>query len=88
LNRLEQLELMRQKFLAEVRQFLTDIPEDEIKVNIDLHPEEADLLRQLEKEAAKLEWVAGTNMGHRWYSSNNGATSDNAVSGGEVTVYL
>lgn len=88
MSRLEQLELMRQKFLAEVRQFLTDVPMDEIKVEIDLHPEEPDLLRQLADEAQKLEWAYGVNMGHQWYSSNDDGVADDIVDGGDVTVYL
>jgi flagellar biosynthesis/type III secretory pathway protein FliH len=86
-SRLEQLELMRQKFLAEVRQFLTGIPEGEIKVEIDLYPEEPDLLRQLEEEAAGLGWIPGTNMGHRWYSSSDVVAGD-AIDTGGTTVYL
>lgn len=79
---------MRQEFLAEVRQFLIDIPEGEVKVDIDLYPSEPDLLRQLEKDAAELGWALGTNMGHRWYSSNEDVISDDAIDSGDVTVYL
>lgn len=86
-NRLDQLELMRQKFLAEVKQFLADVPEDEVKVEIGLYPEEPDSLRQLENEAAGLGWVSGTNMGHRWYSSND-TTAGDTVDNGSTTVYL
>lgn len=87
MNRLEQLELMRQKFLAEVKQFLANVPEGEVKVEINLYPEEPDLLRQLEEEAARLGWIPGVNMGHRWYSSVDIVTDD-VVDNGNTTVFL
>lgn len=79
---------MRQKFVAEVRQLLADVPEDEIKVEVNLHPEEPYLIRQLADEAQYLEWVYGVNMGRQWYSSNDDGMADDVIDNGDVTVYL
>lgn len=84
LVRLQQIELIRQRALAEIKALLPDVGEDEFDIEVSIFPD-SEAVVTLREEAREASWLFGSPDDPQlkgWYKSTD------AENGGCVTVYI